>query len=174
MKDYSCLFLVGMPGCGKSTLGRAYSEYSGCVFVDMDEVIIHGEGKTIEAIYEIGGEQLFRELEHQYIQQYFNQGNTVVCTGGGLPTYKNNMDLMNENGITVFMDVSDLGLWSRVKNTNFKGRPIYQNQTIEQVLETIKRKSAERRPVYEKADVKLRSDEISLNMLLSELNKLKS
>lgn len=173
MKDHSCIFLVGMPGCGKSTLGRAYTQHTGHTFVDMDDVIIHGEGKTIEEIYAIGGEPLFRQLEHKYIQQYFNQGNTVVCTGGGLPTYKNNMDLMNENGITVFMDVSDEGLWNRVKNTNFKGRPIYQNQTIEQVLETIKRKSAERRPIYEKADIKLRSDKIELEMLLTELSKLK-
>jgi shikimate kinase len=171
MKDKTCLFLVGMPGCGKSTLGRLYAQHTGYTFVDMDEAIVSGTGKTIEQIYAEGGEKLFRDIEHEYIKRYFDQSNSVICTGGGLPCFNGNMELMNKEGITVFIDVSAEELWNRVKNTNFSGRPIYQNQTIDQVLETIKKKSAERRPVYETADIILKSDAVTLDMLLEGMKK---
>ncbi len=160
-----------MPGCGKSTLGKAYTQHTGHTFIDMDEVIIEAENRSIEAIYEEGGEFLFRQIEHRHIKRFLGVSNTVVCTGGGLPIFNNNMALMNAHGITVFMDVSPEALWNRVKHTNFKGRPIYQNQTPEEVLQTIRDKSAERRPIYEQADIHLRSNEIELPMLLDALKQ---
>jgi shikimate kinase len=166
------LYLVGMPGCGKSTLGKQYSLHSGFEFADTDHIIIAEQKKSIETIYEEGGELAFRQLEHELIQRFFVKEEMVVCTGGGLPCFLGNMELMNQHGITVFMDVSPEELWNRVKNTDFSGRPIYQNKTPEQIQAVIHERSVERRKFYETAHVVLKSDRIKLQDLLSALETL--
>lgn len=161
-----------MPGCGKSTLGKQYSLHSGYGFVDTDVIIIDEQKKTIEQIYAEGGEMSFRQLEHELIQRFFDQEALVVCTGGGLPCFNGNMEQMNQHGITVFMDVSAEELWNRVKNTDFSGRPIYQNKTPEQIQAVIRERAQERYPFYSTAHITLRSDHIVLQDLLDALEKL--
>jgi shikimate kinase len=166
------LYLVGMPGCGKSTLGKQYSLYSGFGFADTDKIIIEEQKKSIEEIYAEGGEMSFRRMEHELIQRFFEKEEMVVCTGGGLPCFLGNMELMNQHGITVFMDVSPEELWNRVKNTDFAGRPIYQNKTPEEIQAVIRERSAERRKFYSTAHIILKSDCIKLQDLLDGLDNL--
>lgn len=168
----SCLYLVGMPGCGKSTLGKQFSLHSGFDFADTDTIIIQEQKKTIEEIYAEGGEMAFRNLEHALIQRFFDKEEMVICTGGGLPCFHNNMELMNQHGITVFMDVSPEELWRRVQHTDFSGRPIYQNKTPEEIQTVIRERSAERRKFYSLADITLKSDHIVLKDLLKALDEL--
>ncbi len=169
-----CLYLVGMPGCGKSTLGKQYATHSGFGFVDTDVVIIEEQKKSIETIYAEGGEMAFRALEHELIQRFFDKENLVVCTGGGLPCFNGNMELMNQHGITVFLDVSNEELWNRVKNTDFAGRPIYQGKTPEEIQAVIRERSKERYAFYSTAHITLRSDRIELTDLLNALEALKN
>ncbi len=174
MISKNALYLIGMPGCGKSTLGRKYAEYSGYKFVDTDDLIIQEQGKTIEQLYGEVGEIGFRAIEHELIKRFEGVKETVVCTGGGLPCFMGNMEIMKKQGITVFMDVSDNEIWSRVKDTNFSGRPIYQNQTPEQVQAIISKRSAERRVIYSSAHIILKSDDIKLDDLLKALAEVKA
>ena len=85
MNKKPCLFLVGMPGCGKSTLGKQYAQHTGCGFADADAVIIEEQKKTIEEIYAEGGEAAFRLIEHEMIKRFLDKYDMVLCTGGGLP-----------------------------------------------------------------------------------------
>ncbi len=172
MNKKTCLYLVGMPGCGKSTLGKQFALHSGYGFVDTDVIIIDEQKKTIETIYAEGGEVSFRTLEHELIQRFFDKEALIICTGGGLPCFNGNMELMNQNGITVFMDVSPEELWNRVKNTDFAGRPIYQNKTPDEIQKVIRERSQERRQFYATAHITLRSDRIVLQDLLTALENL--
>ncbi|MCS6823762.1 MAG: shikimate kinase [Cytophagaceae bacterium] len=172
MDSTSSIFLVGMPGCGKTTLGKQYAHYSGRTYVDTDKMITEQQGMTIEEIYAKGGEIHFRELEYALLDHFAHKKNMVIGTGGGLPTYKDNMDKMNRMGITVFMDVSPEELWNRLQHTDFSGRPIYQNKTPEQIRETIKAESERRRVYYSKAHITLKSDDIQLVDLLEALARL--
>jgi shikimate kinase len=172
MINKKSLYLIGMPGCGKSTLGRKYAAYSGYAFADTDEIIIKEQGKSIEKIYEEVQELGFRVIEHELIKRFSNTSETVICTGGGLPCFFGNMDIMNSQGVTVFMDVSPDEIWRRVKDTNFSGRPIYQNKTPEQVQEIIFKKSIERRAFYSKANIILTDNDIKLEHLLEAIKVL--
>ncbi len=173
MLNKRSLYLIGMPGCGKSTLGRKFAEHSGYAFADTDEIIIKEEGKTIEKIYEEVQELGFRKLEHELIKRFAGTKETVICTGGGLPCFHDNIDIMNKNGVTVFMDVSADEIWRRVKDTNYSGRPIYQNKTPEQVQEIIRIRSVERRIFYSKANITLTRDSIGFEDLLVAIEKFK-
>jgi shikimate kinase len=171
MLNKKSLYLIGMPGCGKTTLGKKYAEYSGYKFVDTDEIIIKEQGKTIEKIYEEVKEMGFRALENDLIKRFADMKETVICTGGGLPCFLGNIDIMNQQGVTVFMDVSAEEIWRRVKDTNYSGRPIYQNKTPEQVKEIITQKSIERRVFYSKAHITIKKDSIQLEDLLEAIGK---
>lgn len=173
MNPKKCLYLVGMPGCGKSTLGKKYATFSGFSFADTDEIIIREQKKSIEKIYEEGGEIGFRKLEHELIQRFANTYETVVCTGGGLPCFFGNMEIMNLQGITVYMDVSPEEIWQRVKDTDFSGRPIYQNKTALEIQDIITKTSLERSKIYSKATIILKSNRIDLDDLLKALKELK-
>jgi shikimate kinase len=171
MTDKSCIYLIGMPGCGKTTLGEKFASFSGYAFADTDEIIILEQKKNIEKIYAEVGEMGFRKLEHDLLKHFSDKKETVICTGGGLPCFLGNMETMNHQGITVFMDVSDAEIWNRIKDTNFSGRPIYQNKTAEQIQTIIAEKSKERRAFYSKAHITLKSDAIVLDDLLTALEK---
>ncbi len=160
-----------MPGCGKTTLGEKYATFSGYTFADTDEIIVREQEKTIEKIYQEGGEMGFRKMEHEVLKRFADRKETIICTGGGLPCFLGNMEIMNHQGITVFMDVSDAEIWNRIKDTNLSGRPIYQNKTAEQIQTIIAEKSKERRAFYSKAQITLKSDAIVLEDLLMALDK---
>jgi shikimate kinase len=170
--DKSCLYLIGMPGCGKTTLGEKYARFNGYTFADTDEIIIKDQKKTIEKIYTEVGEMGFRKLEQELLKRFSDKKEMVICTGGGLPCFLGNMEIMNNQGITVFMDVSNAEIWNRIKNTDFSGRPIYQNKTTEQIQVIIAEKSKERKSFYSKAHITLKSDDIVLEDLLTALDKL--
>lgn len=173
MTRTNSIYLLGMPGCGKSTLGKQFAAFSGYTYADCDDLIIQEQGKSIEQIYKEGGEMSFRKLEHELIKSFDGVENTVVCTGGGLPCFNGNMEIMNQQGITVFMDISAEEIWQRVKNTDFSGRPIYQNKTPKEIQEVIINTYAERRKIYSKAAITLKSDAITLDDLTNALEKLK-
>jgi len=172
MIDKSSLYLLGMPGCGKSTLGRKFAEHTGYAFADTDEIIIREQRKTIEKIYAESGEMGFRALEHELIKKFGGVKETVICTGGGLPCFMGNMEIMNQQGITVFMDVPNEEIWRRIKDTDFSGRPIYQNKTPQQIQSIIAEKSIERRKYYATAHIILAGTEIKLEELLVAIKEL--
>ncbi len=76
--------LIGMTGCGKSTVGKELARLSGFEFLDLDEMLIEGEGKTPREIFDESGEEYFRQLEHGYLLKALERENTVISCGGGV------------------------------------------------------------------------------------------
>ncbi len=96
--------LIGMPGSGKSTIGKLIAKKTGKKFIDSDDEIIKREQKSISEIFATVGEQGFRNIESEVILSLSTVQNAVIATGGGAILNKNNIDLLKENGKIYFID----------------------------------------------------------------------
>ncbi|QSE97478.1 shikimate kinase [Fulvivirga lutea] len=154
------IILIGMPGSGKTTLGKELSEWMNLPFFDLDDLIESKEEKTIQQIFGQEGEDAFREMEASTLEGFCNSHNKfVLAAGGGTPCYYNNLELMNANAKTIYLDVSAEALFERMNKTAVEKRPLFKN---ENVLDKIKSLIESRRPFYEKAKHRLMSDSISV------------
>lgn len=129
------IVLIGMPGAGKSTLGRILSEKLGRVFVDTDEIITKKAKMPIPEIFSLYGEDKFRELETEAITEAGKMSGAVIATGGGIVTRKENRYPVKQNSVTVWLkrELSLLPL---------DGRPISQKNNIAELYK-------KRAPLYE-------------------------
>src|SRR5688572_1061429 len=100
------LFLVGLPGSGKSTIGKQLSNLLNLPLVDTDDLIIQKEKSTIEEIFKYHGENYFRELEKKTLHELIASDKLIISTGGGLPCFFDNMEVINKNGISIYLNVS--------------------------------------------------------------------
>ena len=104
LKEKQNLVLIGMPSCGKTTLGKMLAEEFGKEFVDTDEEIIKKAGITIPKIFEKYGEEYFRNLESEVIRELSVKQLLVIATGGGAVLRKENIDALKQNGKIIFID----------------------------------------------------------------------
>ena len=102
------IYLVGFMGSGKSTVGRALADELGWPFVDLDEEIERQHGTTIAEIFENRGEQEFREIETEALRRCIRTVQSghprVVSLGGGAFLRHENLELVSDNGVTVWLD----------------------------------------------------------------------
>ena len=110
------IYLVGMPGVGKTTSGIALSTHLGFEFLDLDKVIIDLAGKSISSIFKDDGEEAFRHLEKQALHQTQALNRVVISTGGGCACFFDNMQQMNQWGLTVWINLPIDYLVARVAN----------------------------------------------------------
>ena len=120
------IVLIGMPGCGKSTIGKLLSEKTGRIFIDADEQIIHKAGKSIPEIFANDGEEVFREWETKALVELGKQSGLIIATGGGCVTKERNYKLLHQNG-TIF--------WIRRKLDDLptKGRPLSEQTDLREM-----------------------------------------
>ncbi len=106
--------LIGMPGSGKTTIGKMLAEKLGREFIDTDDVITN-EGMDISNIITNEGELKFREIEHNVSKNILNQSGKVIATGGGIVTYSKNIDILKQNSIIFYIkrDVEKLATYGR-------------------------------------------------------------
>ena len=100
------LVLIGLPGCGKSTLGRLVAEAVGREWIDLDTVIEQTAGCTIPSLFEQEGETGFRQRETDACRLVAEKNGVIISCGGGVVTRPQNMDLLGKNGLIVFIDRS--------------------------------------------------------------------
>ena len=125
------IFIIGLPGSGKSALSKLLAEYINYTFFDMDKVIESRESKTINKIFEESGEEYFREVESNVLEELSNIKNAVISTGGGAILKEKNRVLMKERGIVIFIDRPAELI---VNNINVSERPLLvqdKNKLIE-------------------------------------------
>lgn len=147
------IFLIGFMGSGKTTLGRPLALRLGYQFLDLDKVIEESEDATVGEIFATRGEEFFRTLERRYLQDIIvHGGNAVVSTGGGTPCFNGNMELMNTNGITVYLKLSPGMLADRLMAAKVC-RPLLEGKSPEELLQYIVDTLAMREEHYERANV---------------------
>ncbi|MFT8350822.1 shikimate kinase [Clostridium saccharoperbutylacetonicum] len=97
------IVIIGMPGSGKTTLGKMLAEELNIKFFDMDEYIIEKTGKTTIQLFE-NGEEFFRDIESETCKELAGYSNVLISTGGGVIKRKTNIDALNKEGLIIFID----------------------------------------------------------------------
>ena len=158
-------------GCGKSFIGRPLATKLGFQFVDVDNIIENTEGATIAQIFVNQGETYFRQLESNLLKGLGKWENIVIATGGGAACFHNNMDWMNEQGVTIYLKASPELLLSRLKSETHK-RPLLAGRTDKDLLDFIEGKIAERAQFYEKATLIIEQNSDGENIVVDIINAL--
>ncbi|MBR5862978.1 MAG: shikimate kinase [Alistipes sp.] len=166
------LFLVGYMGCGKSSLGRKVARRGAMRFVDMDSLIEEREGASVSDIFYYQGEEYFRLREREIIEEIAAEdGDVVVSTGGGVPTWRDNMARMNEVGECVYLRRTAEQIASRLSPHGRQKRPKLRGLNDEELVAFMTANMAEREPYYSQAkhciDCASMSDEELIEKILS-------
>ncbi|MEP7237631.1 MAG: shikimate kinase [Ferruginibacter sp.] len=162
------IFLIGFMGSGKTYWGKIWAEQLGFTFYDLDEVIETGEGRSIAAIFEKEGEDHFRKLETTALQTFAEKDNCLIACGGGTACFNNNLNRMNEMGLTVYLSASPQYILNRIIDEKEK-RPLINKLNAAELLFFIEQKLKEREPFYKQAQIILPVNELNENSL-STLN----
>jgi shikimate kinase len=137
------LFLVGLMGAGKSTLGRQIARRFGMPFFDADIELERRLGVSIPTIFEIEGEQAFRDREEAIIDELTQLTSIVLATGGGAVTRKASRDALRERGTVLYLHAAPAVLFERVKHG--RNRPMLK---VADPLARISGLYVERDPLY--------------------------
>jgi shikimate kinase len=144
------IFLIGFMGCGKSYVARNLAPILEIDYVDLDKLIEEKEQLTVKEIFEQKGENYFREKEKEFIEQLEPTENLIVSTGGGAPCFFNNMQLMNEKGLTIYLNRNkEKTIWRLLKG-QYK-RPLIANLSAEELEKFYDEKLSSRKQYYEQA-----------------------
>ena len=147
------LALIGFMGAGKTSVGRLAAEQLHFDYVDTDELIQSHTKRSITEIFKTEGEPAFRALEQQVVKELTGCQQTVICTGGGLPTHPPNLDSLKTHALIVCLWASPEKIWERVKNQSH--RPLLHDPDPQKKIREL---LAAREPFYRQADVLLNTD----------------
>lgn len=159
------IFLVGMMGAGKTTIGKALARKLDRQFFDTDQVIAQRTGVAIPIIFEIEGEDGFRSRESTVIRDLSQLSNSVIATGGGVVLRERNREILKTAGTVIYLRASPDDLWRRTSRD--RNRPLLQTANPQQTLRDL---YAQRDPLYhEVADIIVDTSSQSVLRLVNEL-----
>jgi len=159
------IVLIGMPGCGKSALGRRLAPRLELPFVDVDEEIERAAGKSIKEIFADHGEAYFRDGERRVIARLLASGPQVMATGGGALLNEETRANIRRSGISVWVKADVALLVRRVTKRN--SRPLFEGRDAETVVRDLMKA---RYPVYAAvADLVVESRDVPHEVIVSEI-----
>lgn len=153
------IFIVGYMGSGKSTVGRKMADILGWRFIDTDFFIENRFRKRVADMFLEDGEAVFRRRERVVIEELSGMEDTIIATGGGLPCHSDNMDLMNEAGLTLYLEVSDEVLAVRLELCK-RTRPKVKDKSGDELLSHVREEMAIRGDIYRKAQIIVNADKL--------------
>lgn len=166
MRNKKNIVLIGMTGCGKTTVGRALSYRLKMPFIDMDSQIEKKAGMPIPQIFESEGEEGFRKREAQVAEKFGGEKGTIISTGGGIVMREENMQYLKQNAVVVYINrsVDDIA-----KNLRMEKRPMLKGKT-----DTLYPMYEKRHPLYLKySDVEVINDGDFFSGVENVLNAVK-
>lgn len=163
------IFLIGFMGSGKSYWGRQLSEKLILPFFDLDKQIESNEGKSINQLFEEKGEENFRLLEKETLHMITESHESfIIATGGGTPCYFNNIDYMNNAGITVWINTPVEILFERLLKEK-SNRPLIKDLNDDQLKGFILKKYADRKIYYEQSRITIEEENKTLEKIVEKL-----
>lgn len=158
-------------GSGKTTLGKKIAKKMNLPFIDSDREIEERHQKSIGDIFTENGESFFRTLETDYITSLQNKDEFVLATGGGMPCFGKNMELLNDLGTTFYLERSSKELANRLFNAKSR-RPLIEGMEQEELLSFIEERLSMREEYYKSANVVLRRDDQTVSIIEEVANLL--
>jgi shikimate kinase len=160
------IFLIGFMGSGKTHWGTRIAEKLQFPFYDLDAVVVNSEGMNISEIFASKGEEYFRYVEKQTLEDLVNrEENFVLSAGGGTPCFFNNIDFMKRNGKVLWLNTSLEALNQRLMKEKMS-RPLLRGVTESDLRAYIIRKLSERKMYYEQADLMVHEETADLESFI--------
>ncbi len=159
------LHLVGMPGAGKSTVGKVLARHLHLAFIDADHALVEHTGVSIATIFEVEGEAGFRQRESILIAELCQREGLLLATGGGAILREENRDALRQSGVVIYLHASLDHLWQRTRHDS--RRPLLQTGNPRGALRSL---LEIRDPLYRQtADLVAETGRQSVNKLVSEI-----
>jgi shikimate kinase len=163
------LILVGLPGVGKSTIGRAAARQLGRPFLDFDQEIERRSGMSIREIFQLKGEDHFRAQEFELTKELSATGGMVLSPGGGWITQEGSVELLRSAGRIIYLRASPDAVAKRLRRV--ETRPLLAGRDPVVALREL---YAKRRALYETADMVLDTERLARQQLIAKLVELAS
>lgn len=164
------IYLIGLPGCGKSTLGKQLSRKLNIPFIDLDVEIERSMDLPIKDIFKKFGEPSFRKTETAMLKNISVQREEfVMATGGGAPIFFDNMIFMNNQGRTIFMDVPAREIADRISRSNLEERPLLARLAPDELKDQIEFLRSQRINFYNQASLRVEGNSIGVEDVLGKL-----
>jgi shikimate kinase len=157
-------------GSGKTTIGRRLANRLKFDFLDLDSQIEKHEKRSVDEIFSQSGETYFREIEHTCLLEIsLLEKNLVISTGGGTPCFYNNIDIINQSGKSVYLQMHTHSLVKRIEYSK-RERPLLKGMTEEEIEHFIETKLKEREKYYLQANFIIKGESLDMDELVGLLN----
>lgn len=164
------LYLIGLPGSGKSFLGKLLADEAKLPFIDLDQEIEQEAGVPIRKIFSEKGEVYFRSLEAVALRQQSKAAEFVMACGGGTPCFHENMKFIHSSGKSIFLNPPLTEIINRFNTEEKENRPLLSGTSPEQLEEKLKMLLSKRISFYTQANITL-TDYPSPAEILARLKK---
>lgn len=165
------IFLIGFMGSGKTHWGNLLSAKLHLPFRDLDSVIVEREKKTVSEIFSDKGEEYFRYMEKEVLEEIVREHESFILScGGGTPCFFNNIEFMKKSGKVIWLNTSIDVLKERLVKEKMS-RPLIRDIDDDELKRYISRKLSERKLYYEQADLMVNEECVSLDQLIHLLFK---
>lgn len=157
------IILIGMPACGKSTVGVLLAKTLGLGFTDTDLIIQIQNKSTLQHIIDINGLDKFKEYENSALLSVTTESDTVIATGGSAVFCEKGMRHLKRNGVCVYLDLPLYDIQSRLSNIKTRGIACRRGEGLEEIFK-------EREPLYNKyADIKINCMDKSCEQIVEKI-----
>jgi shikimate kinase len=147
------LYLIGLPGSGKSSFGKQLADEAKVPFIDLDQIIEQESGMAVSQLFSEKGEDYFRNIEAVALRQQSKKSEFIMACGGGTPCFHNNMKFINESGTSIFLNVPLTEIITRLNTAEQQNRPLLADTTQESLEQKLKALLEKRINFYRQANL---------------------
>ena len=159
------IYIIGYMGAGKTTAARRLAQCLGWEVADTDALFEEKYKISVCDFFNKYDEPLYRKLESEVLKETENLENVVVSTGGGTACYFDNIDWMNQHGLTVFLRISEKAVVNRLLHAKRK-RPLAEGKSETELTAFVNQHYSSRLPFYEQAKITVKAEDLDLDNLI--------
>lgn len=167
----SRVFILGYMGSGKSTVGKKLAKKMLYSFIDLDKFIEEKYSRKIADIFIEEGEDTFRKIEREALDDVVKMDNVVISLGGGTPCFYDNMDIIQENGISIYLKMTASALLQRLQKAKVE-RPLLKGMGENEKMEFIQQQLGERERFYLRTHLIFNGFNPNVDLLLAQIREL--